>query len=78
MIVHAGIQAIDAILRQRVGCQGHNGDALARLSFALADFARGLEAVHLRHVAIHQYQIKRRLLVKLNRLLAVEIGRAHV
>ena len=70
VVVHAGREARLAILGQRV--RRHRDDVRAALLRpALADPARGVEAVELRHLHVHQDDVVRLPLERLDRLEAV-------
>ena len=72
--VHAGSGAVDPVLRH---CRGGHGDDRQFVSLRqLADAACGFEAVHHRHVQVHQHRVERLLLHLLQRLLAV-VGQTY-
>ena len=56
VVVHAGIEATFAVSLQSIGRERHDWDpAVERvLGFETADFTSGGEAVHFRHVTVHQ------------------------
>ena len=70
VIVHAGLQAFFAVAHQRVA--GHGNDARALFGGpALADLARGFQAVHLRHLHIEEQDVVGLLLQRLEDFHAV-------
>ena len=74
IVVHPGSQAGVAVDRPHVCRHRDDRRMLARAQFALANFRRRLEAVHHRHVAIHEDQIVRRCRERRNGLAAVVDG----
>ena len=55
--VHARSEAFLNVLMVGVGCEGDDGDVLRRLAVELSDGGSRLQAVHHRHLNIHQDQI---------------------
>ncbi len=58
MVVHAGAEALVAVVRHRVGSQCDDRHTLARPLLAGADLPGRLVAVHLRHRAVHEDQVE--------------------
>ena len=56
--VHTGVPALFLIAGQGIGGQGHDGQACAPTLRQLAYARCRLKAIHHRHLAIHQHQIK--------------------
>src|SRR5215472_8292975 len=56
VIVHARSQAQFAVALHGVGCHRYDARALAR-GPPRGDLARGLKAIHLRHLHVHQHHI---------------------
>ena len=72
MPVHAGGQIFINLVGERVGGQGDDRGALAVVAgLRRADLARGVDAVHHRHLDIHQHQVVATGPPRLDRLLAV-------
>ena len=57
VVVQAGRETPLAVALHGIGRQGDDGDATGCASFLGADRARGLEAIHVGHLAIHEHQI---------------------
>ena len=57
VVVHAGIEAAFPILAHGVGGERDDRQVTARVELAAANGASRLEAVHFRHLAIHEHQI---------------------
>ena len=71
-IVHSGLNTLLSISLHGCSCHGNDGNArILRLRSFLTNDLRGLETVHLRHVAVHQYQIVRNGLQRTDCLLTV-------
>ena len=58
IIVHARGQAALAVVGQGVGGHGHDGDMPAPALLLLANPPRGLKAVHLRHLHVHENDVE--------------------
>ena len=67
VIVHSCLEAARSN-RWRFACRKRND---GRAHAARAQFAGGLKAVHLRHLAVHEDQVERRFCAGLKRLAAV-------
>ena len=57
MLVHAGFLALCISSREGIGGHGKDGDGFAQRVFAVADAAGGLQAVHHRHLHVHQNHV---------------------
>lgn len=73
IVIHACRQAGVAVALHRVGgqCDYRYRPAGAADGAAPADFGGGLEAVHIRHLAVHEYDVKRCTFERRQRLAAV-------
>ena len=72
IVVHAGREAGFAVAGQRIGGERHHARGFEFLrDLALAQLARGDEAVHDRHLAIHEHHVELLLLERIERLDAV-------
>ena len=69
MIVHPSFEAFFAVTGHRIG--GHRQNWQLGETIVLADFARGSNAIHNRHLHIHQYRVVGALADHAHRLLAV-------
>ena len=58
MGVHARSEAFLNVLMVGVGCEGDDGDVLRRLAVELSDGGSRLQAVHHRHLHVHQDRIE--------------------
>ncbi len=76
--VHPGGQAPLTVALHGIGGHGDNRQMAAGRFFPLANRRRRLEAVHLRHLNVHQHQIERRVLQRLHRFPAVACDRRRV
>lgn len=56
--IHPGSKAAVAVFFEGMGGEGDDGRALAGELLALSDFGGGLEAVHFRHLNVHQNEIE--------------------
>ena len=56
--VHARGEAFLNVLMVGVGCEGDDGDVLRRLAVELSDGGSRLQAVHHRHLHVHQDRIE--------------------
>lgn len=56
--VHARGEAFLNVLMVGVGCEGDDGDVLRRLAVELSDGGGRLQAVHHRHLHVHQDRIE--------------------
>jgi hypothetical protein len=70
--VHSRGEATLAIIFKGMSGEGDDGGSPAREFLALADFGGGFEAVHLRHLNVHQDEIEFRVLRCGIRLLAID------
>ena len=72
MLVHAGLQAVGHVAVQRVCRQRQDRKARQpALRLLLPQPARAFQAVHARHLDVHQHQAGRRVLAQVQRFLAI-------
>ena len=76
--VEAGLEAPLAIAAHRVGGDGHERKMLARGPLVRADGGRRLEAVHLRHLHVHEHHVEAFLRERIERRPAAADHRRHV
>ena len=57
VLVHAGFPTLLHILKEGIGGHGKDGDGASQRVFAAADAAGGFQAVHHRHLHVHQNHI---------------------
>ena len=76
--IHADFEAALAIPLHGMGSHGNNGDVPSGSPLASTDRQRGLEAVHLGHLHVHQHQIERLPIEGRHRLLAAACNHDRV
>src|SRR5437870_9778228 len=69
--IHAYLEALFAILGERVSGNCHDGDVSPRVRLNAPDDSRGFQPIHLRHLDIHENEVKATGLEGFHRFAAV-------